>query len=448
MGEINFREEWEAHLPEFSALVQIPSVYDESSISPEAPYGKPVRAALDFMKALCQKEGFEIREYDGAAFSASWGSGERVDVASHLDVVNITDDWDEDPFSGSEHDGYIHGRGTQDMKSGAFLSFLALKLAKDSGIVPKREIRLVYGSDEERTMEDMRLYVQKAGLPSFAFTPDGVFPMAIGEKGALMWVIKGKLPDCIFSIDAGVQPNVIAPSAHAVLRYVNLSDVERASSELGIPVFVSGTEDALSVRTEGKAAHASRPEAGHSAISDLLRVLSFLTKDGLICRLADFFKDGYSSGTELECDLVPMGKLSLNLGVLTGAESTLTALVDCRYPYGVSSHSLTKAVERAFPELSVELPYDDPPTYSPPEDPYISLLLQAYSEAVGHEAIPYISGGVSYSKVFGHCVAFGSVGESSSPTMHQKNEKISEKDCISALEIYYRAIKKLAEAEL
>ena len=148
VSEMNFQKIWEAHRDEFSALVQIPSVYDASTVSAGAPYGRPVRNALDYMEELCRREGFQIRDYEGAVFSASWGSGKRVDIVSHLDVVSVSDGWDEPPFSGSVHDGYVYGRGTQDMKAGAYLTFLALKLVKDSGIVPKREIRLVYGSDE------------------------------------------------------------------------------------------------------------------------------------------------------------------------------------------------------------------------------------------------------------------------------------------------------------
>ena len=78
---------------------------------------------------------------------------------------------------------------------------------------------------------------------------------------------------------------------------------------------------------------------------------------------------------------------------------------------------------------------------------YISVLKEAYREATGRECTTGISGGVSYSKVFGHSVTFGVVSENAESLAHQKNEKIAEADCISALEIYTRAIKKLTEVE-
>ncbi len=446
--EMNFKRIWEAHRDEFSSLIQIPSVYDAATVSADAPYGRPVRNALDHMKALCEREGFRTRDYEGAVFSASWGNGERVDIVSHLDVVNVTEGWDEDPFSGSIHDGHVHGRGAQDMKSGAYLTFLALKLVKDSGIAPKREIRLVYGSDEERTMEDMRLYVKHEGLPDFAFTPDGKFPIVNGEKGALMWTIEGTYSGFVRSLTGGIQPNVISPHAEAEIDFSDKDAAYSTAERLGIDVSVFDAADGLKISVVGKAGHASRPHEGHNATADLLHLLSELSKEPILTKLYSFFRDPHGEGAGMAYDISPMGKLSLNLGILKIGNGKLSAMVDCRYPYGITAAALTGIAAKALPELHIALLYNDPPTLTPETDPYISLLKEAYKEATGLECRTGISGGVSYSKVFGHSVTFGAVSEGSENLAHQKNEKISEADCISALEIYYRAIKKLAEVEI
>ena len=397
VSKLNYRQVWEAHKGEFSRLVQIPSMYDAESAGPETPYGIPVYRALGYMKELCRQEGFQITEYDGAAFAASWGTGERIDIVSHLDVVGVTDDWEEDPFSGSIHDGYVHGRGTQDMKSGAYLTFLALKLIKGSGIVPKKEIRLVYGTDEERTMDDMRLYVAKAGLPAFSFTPDGTFPMVNGEKGALMWIVEGDYTGFVRSLSGGIQPNVIPPEAVAAVDFHDAGLAARTAQSLGIDAAFEVLPEALQIRVKGKAAHASRPESGRNAVTDLFRLLAALSGE------------------------------------------------DCRYPYGVGSDTLTGILSAHFPEYDVALSYDAPPTFTPEDDPYILALKTAYRAATGRACTASISGGVSYAKVFGHCVTFGALAEGSENLTHQKNEKISESDCIAALEIYHNAIKNLME---
>ncbi len=439
---------WEAHRPEFSALVRIPSVYDKQSASAAAPCGAPVARALEWMKTLCAREGFVIREYDGRAFSASWGAGERIDIVSHLDVVGVSDDWAEDPFSGSVHGGFVHGRGTQDMKAGAYLTFLALKLAKDSGIVPNREIRLVYGTDEERTMDDMRRYVEQAGLPAFAFTPDGAFPMINGEKGALMWTVEGAYSGAVRALTGGIQPNVIPPEAAAVLDSsagICAEDAVQRAAQLGVTAQIGPTPQGLLVHVRGKAAHASKPEAGRNALADLLRLLAALCEEDEIRRLAAVLGDAYGRGAGIEEELTPMGRLTMNLGVAAIEEGRLRFLVDCRYPYGLDSAALTAALARRLPGYGVSLSYDDPPTFTPEDDPYVLALKEAYTEATGRECTAAVSGGVSYSKVFGHCVTFGAVAEGSELLAHQENEKIAEADCVKALEIYHRAILKLAE---
>ena len=123
-------------------------------------------------------------------------------------------------------------------------------------------------------------------------------------------------------------------------------------------------------------------------------------------------------------------------------------LIDCRYPVGITSAELTGQLARAFPEYTLTLPYDDPPTYTPPEDAGVRALCAAYEAVTGKPCLPTVSGGVSYSKVFGRCVTFGPVGEASPMLAHQKDEKITEADCVTALAVYHRAILNLMEAEL
>lgn len=443
-----YEQIWKAHRPEFSELVRIPSVYEEATACTGAPCGAPVARALAWMKALCAREGFVIREYDGRAFSASWGAGERIDIVSHLDVVGVSDDWAEDPFSGSAHDGCIYGRGTQDMKAGAYLTFLALKLVKDSGVIPNREIRLVYGTDEERTMDDMRFYVAKAGLPAFAFTPDGVFPMVNGEKGALMWTVEGAYTGAVRALTGGIQPNVIPPEAAAVLDNaagICAGDAEQKAAQLGIEAKIGQTPQGLLLCVRGKAAHASRPEEGRNALAGLLRLLAALCGEEALGRLAAVFGDACGRGAGIEQAPSAMGTLTLNPGVGSIEAGRLRFLVDCRYPYGTRSDALTAALAQRLPGCTVSLSYDDPPTFTPEDDSYILALKQAYTEATGRECAAAVSGGVSYAKVFGHCITFGAVAEDSELLAHQKNESIRESDCISALEIYHRAILKLIE---
>ena len=420
---IDFADLWGRNEAGFLQLMRIPSCYDAGSVSEGAPYGRPVREAGRYMQMICTMAGFEIREYEDKVFSASYGSGERIDIASHLDVVEPGDGWQVPPFAALErNDGYV-GRGAQDMKSGAWAVYLALRAFKESGIPPRREFRLVYGTDEERTMEDMKAYVKAEGLPSFAFTPDCEFPMYCGEQGAVMWTLSGHYEGRIRSLTGGVQCNVISPSADAVL-----------------------TND-LDLHRDGRSAHASTPEAGHNATVELLQTLTeMMPEEDVIRRLAVFFRDPYGESAGIAADDPEMGRLTLNLGVLKITEDgELSAQIDVRYPKSVDADAIFARFKEVFPDLSPAMPYNDPPTWTDPGTREVCALRDAYREVTGRECIPTVSGGVSYAKVLGNCVTFGPVPEDHVKLAHQSGEYITKEACEKAVEIYYRSIVKLNE---
>ena len=99
--------------------------------------------------------------------------------------------------------------------------------------------------------------------------------------------------------------------------------------------------------------------------------------------------------------------------------------------------------------VDVSLDYDDPATLCSEDDPYVKTLLDTYREVSGDRiSKPFISGGVSYSKVFKHCVTFG-LSQPNKPHMaHMANEYVEIDDCVLALEIYYKALEKLAFLEV
>ena len=223
-------------LEELLELLSIKSVYDEASVTASEPYGKGVAQALAYMRDLALKHKMHVKEYEGHAIAICLGEqDERIDVVSHLDVVSA-EDWDEDPFTPRLVDGELIARGAQDMKSAAYLTLKALIEIKKKRIPLKRQIRVVLGTDEERTMEDIIHYVKQAGQPKFAFTPDGAFPLSIGEKGALMWHIKGLLESPVIELEGGTQCNVIAPHCRFTLPLAFKGVIHQTTEALGFNV--------------------------------------------------------------------------------------------------------------------------------------------------------------------------------------------------------------------
>jgi succinyl-diaminopimelate desuccinylase len=75
-----------------------------------------------------------------------FGEGEHLCFAGHVDVVPAgAQGWDTNPYEAVEKDGYIYGRGTQDMKSGVAAFTQAVKETE----VFKGTLSLMLTSDEE-----------------------------------------------------------------------------------------------------------------------------------------------------------------------------------------------------------------------------------------------------------------------------------------------------------
>ena len=78
-------------------------------------------------------------------------------MLAHMDMVDaLPDDWERDPFTLVEEDGYFFGRGTQDNKYGvANLTGTFIRLKKE-GWTPRRDLYLVFSGDEETGMVSTR----------------------------------------------------------------------------------------------------------------------------------------------------------------------------------------------------------------------------------------------------------------------------------------------------
>ena len=299
---MDYRQIFFDNLDTLRDLLKINSIYDETTISLDSPYGKGSKQALDFMKNLALKDGFIVKEYDNKAISISFNSKDdrRIDVAGHLDVVSVDDKWITDPFGAVIKDNKIYGRGTSDMKTAAFLTYICLKLLKEKYQDCPNEIRVVFGTDEERTMEDMHHYYSMVTKPMFAFSPDGTFPMAIGEKGALMWTVNGKYDGIIESLDGGIQCNIVPPICRATLiDDVYTNSIKEYLIKNNIDGSVSEVDNKTTITVNGKAVHCSYNFTGVNAIDAMLKMLSEVTKDKL-CEniysiLGDDFGDGLNS---------------------------------------------------------------------------------------------------------------------------------------------------------
>lgn len=169
-------------------IVAIDSVMDD--VSDTEPFGKGPKKALQEALKIAQELGFETTVVDNAMGYAKYGSSSNyLGIFGHLDVVEVGAGWTYPPFGGVIDKGRMYGRGVLDNKAPIMTNLFALYLLKEMGITFKNEVRIVFGTNEEKGMNDVDIYLNKEKPPYFGWTPDCKFPVVYGERGRVVYRI-------------------------------------------------------------------------------------------------------------------------------------------------------------------------------------------------------------------------------------------------------------------
>lgn len=153
--------------------------------------------------------------------TAEIGTGNPVlGVSGHMDVVSPGDasQWTSDPFTLTERDGKLYGRGAADMKSGLAAMVIAMIEIHDQDLLNKGRIRLMATMGEE-----------------------------VGELGSRTFAYNGSMKD----VDALI---IGEPSGYRIA-YAHKGSMD------------------IRLTSTGKAAHSSMPEQGYNAIDPLIDLL-------------------------------------------------------------------------------------------------------------------------------------------------------------------------------
>ena len=196
--KINWKEAGEEASQLLSAYIQVDTTN---------PNGNETRGA-EFLGTFLEKEGipYEIHESSenrGNLIARIRGDGTEKPICllSHIDVVTAEPEkWEKDPLSGEISDGYIWGRGALDMKSMGVMELLTMVWLKRLDIPLKRDVILLAVADEEVQGEGARFirdnywdFIQCShminegglGLQDMMFEGQNVYPISVGEKGAV-----------------------------------------------------------------------------------------------------------------------------------------------------------------------------------------------------------------------------------------------------------------------
>jgi acetylornithine deacetylase/succinyl-diaminopimelate desuccinylase-like protein len=115
------------------------------------------RRAADWLAAVLAREGIAAQVFEPVPGKANLyarlagdGSARPIIMLNHMDVVLASPEyWSVDPFSGVIKDGYVWGRGAQDMKGEGIAELMTLLVLKRAGVALKRDVIFLATADEE-----------------------------------------------------------------------------------------------------------------------------------------------------------------------------------------------------------------------------------------------------------------------------------------------------------
>lgn len=449
------------HLQE---LLRFPGMYDPSTIQAGAPFGTSIQDALQYMLQLGESEGFVTKDVDGYAAHIEWGEGEElIGVLGHLDVVPPGEGWSHDPFDPYVSNGKLFARGTQDDKGPVMAAFLAMKWLKDMGVKPKRRVRLILGTDEERGWACMEHYFKQEEMPFIGFSPDAAFPVIHAEKGLLDMEVTKKIEVeegnllTLTSFDGGERLNMVPYKATARVEGSSDEEIESLFDEFLLQTDYKGSlieEDGEYVITvTGKSAHAMEPRNGINAIVGMAKFLETLPFSPSVRELmkwiGDKFEDGRGTAFSIECADVISGPLTMNLGTLSYQGGVCIMGLNTRYPVAVPFEEWFNAFTGSLQEsdASVEIQEHLEPIYLPKDHPFVQKLLSIYEKHTGDTTEPMAIGGATYARALTQGVAYGAMFAHSPDTAHNADEHVMVEDLLQAALIYAEALYKLAVSD-
>lgn len=447
----------------------------------EAKYRKQIPACLSWLENLAKKMGFVFRNWDNRVAEIEWApKGDGNDrpvfgIAAHIDVVTPAGTWSHGPFSGDIADGFLFGRGTQDDKGPLIQALYGMYAAKEAGLEPPCDVRLIIGTSEETgDWSDIDLYIEKRGAPDYSFTPDAEFPLITGEKGMINLNFTAKWPRVephgetemeFVSFTGGARSNIVPSSAEIVLRFpidskpalmkeivreTTRFTVENAGSNITVIPNNEKTSEAAGyyealISFLGKAAHSSTPDKGHNAVIDGLRFFSDIetlppTVRAFVQFLALVGSETDGSHLQIDSDHEFVGATSAVLTILSINQDGGKGLLNVRPTMGLSCKEVferARTTAQAFAEatgLEINVEIDGGRTveaiYLDPEKPgvasFLDSLKSAYELATGNEGTAMAIGGTTYAKALPNCCAFGPcVLGVDEELAHQADERMS-----------------------
>ena len=444
-------------LHDLGRLVAIRSVRSQEQEG--APYGLKSREALALATSMLEANGFEVNEFEDIVVTARLGPAPPLmGILAHLDIVDEGEGWDTDPFTMTEKDGKIFGRGVIDDKGPAVAAMYAACCARDLCPELRHGVQLIFGSGEETGFDDITQYLKKNEPPKYVFSPDSEFPVVNIEKGRFApffgasWEKDDSLPR-IISVTGGKTMNIGPERVSAVIEGIDLSEAEafcrEFSEKTGTAITIVPEGERLAITAVGKASHAARPHLGNNAQTALIEMLAAMpfaesAGFGYIKALNRLFPHGDYHGKALGTAMSDekTGVLTVNFGVLRYSELEFSGNLDSRTPACADEVDLIGIAGSAFDREGIDMTsFTISKCHHTPEDsPFVQTLLQIYEDYTGNPRMCHSTGGQTYVHDIPGGVVFGCAMPGGGNNVHGANENIDIDQFIVSAKMFAQAI--------
>lgn len=434
-------------------LLKINSIYDESTKTEEAPFGKGILKCLEHFLNMAKNDGFKTCQDGGYAGVVEYGGkNKNVGILCHLDVVPVGDDWTSDPFNPIIKEGKLIARGAMDDKGPTMAAYLALKMIKDAGIKLKNNIQIILGTDEETGWRGIEHYFKNHPMPEIGFAPDADFPLIYGEKGMIHGFIEGNgfIDEDVIYLKGGNRFNIVIDKAESMTKKDHSLEFFKFLNENNLQGNYEKRPNGHYYQIIGNATHAMEPAKGTNAGTYLALFLTEYTTNSLVHFIAKNIHNDFDlKNLNLAYHTEEMGSLTCNMGIVN-IENTGKIGLDLRYPIGFSYNNFITTMNENTKNKNLKLVdfTNKVPHYVDPKDPLVEGLYQIYVKHT-NDLInkPITIGGGTYARALKKAVAFGMEMPGDETVAHQKDEYLRLDAYFQAILIYIDAILYLGEID-
>ncbi|MGC4071457.1 MAG: ArgE/DapE family deacylase [Nibricoccus sp.] len=327
------------------------------------------------------------------------GARKTIHFNAHYDVVPVSGNWaNGGPFSGAVMGGWLHGRGSADMKGSIASLLLALRSLRASGTEPLMNIEVSFTADEETDS-------------------------ALGAG----WVVEHApiSPDYAVVMEGGEGHRVCCGHNGVVW---------------------------LEVTVHGRAAHGSQPHKGVNALEKMAALIreldthkktlaarTFETPEGKMMRPTLNVGGIFSQGPGGKINTVPaQASFSIDRRVLA-VETVVSAERELR--------AFLAAAAKRIPgcRISVAKVSDNHPCYHAPENPFFAAMAETVTTVRKKAAVFSVSTGFNDMHFFAHhlkipTLGYGPGGED----CHAVDERASVKELLHSAKIYSQLLTTFA----